>query len=275
MKKVFALQIANIVALVVTLLLNGLSNTDLFPNTVGDLGESRAVFFLPDGYVFAIWGLIYTGLLAYVTYQALEKFRNGDVEKSDSVVDRIGWWFIVSSVANSVWILLFVYDAVWLSTIVITALLISLIMIYVRLGIGVREVSMTEKWAVHVPFSIYLGWVSVATVANFATALYTSGAVTGLIGIDSAMWATIMMIVAAVLAFAMLYFRRDVAYALVVVWATVGINARPFDTDLYSALSNLNADLVNTTALSIAVAVGIGASIAFLLSLRNRFSSSS
>lgn len=271
MKKVFALQIANIVALVVTLVLNGLSNTDLFPNTVGDLGESRAVFFLPAGYVFAIWGLIYTGLLAYVTYQALEKFRNGDVPQSDSVVDRIGWWFIVSCIANSIWIILFVYDAVWLSTIAIVTILIALIAIYVRLEIGVRDVPLIEKWTVHIPFSIYLGWVSVATVANFATALFVSGAVEGFIGIDSAMWASIMMVVAAGLGFAMLYFRRDVAYALVIVWATVGINARPFDTDLYSVLANLNANLVNTTALSIAVAVGIGASIAFVLSLRNRF----
>ncbi len=71
MKKISSLQIINIVALVLTLIMNGLSQSDIFPNTVGELGESRAIFFLPAGYVFAIWGLIYTGLIAYVIYPSI------------------------------------------------------------------------------------------------------------------------------------------------------------------------------------------------------------
>ncbi|MEO1166668.1 MAG: hypothetical protein AAFV98_23015, partial [Chloroflexota bacterium] len=76
-------------------------------------------------------------------------------------------------------------------------------------------------------------------------------------GIDSATWAAIMMGVAAVLAFGMLALRRDLAYALVIVWATVGINARPFDTDLYSAVASLDASLVNSVAIGVAAIVGV------------------
>lgn len=263
MKKISSLQIINIVALVLTLIMNGLSQSDIFPNTVGELGESRAIFFLPAGYVFAIWGLIYTGLIAYVIYQARPSERDGQVMQS------IGWWFVVSCAANIIWLVLFLYDLVWLSTVAMLALLISLLMIYIRLGIGTKSVSLAEKWAVHIPFSIYLGWISVATIANFSTALYTSGAVTSFIGINADIWASIMLIVAAVLAFAMLYFRRDIAYALVIVWASYGINARPFDTDLYDVLANLNASLVNTISLGIAISVGIGAIIALGYSARN------
>lgn len=255
MKKVSALQIINVLALIATLVMNGLSQTDLFPNTVGDLGESRAIFFLPAGYVFAIWGVIYTGLIAYSIYQARPSERNGDV------VNSIGWWFVASCIANIAWLALFLYDLVWLSTIAMIAIIIPLIIIYTRLGIGVKSVSLAEKWAVHIPFSIYLGWVSVATVANFSTALYTSGYVTSFAGINADIWASIMLVVAGVLALAMLYFRRDVAYALVIVWASYGINARPFDTDLYSILSNLDAGLVDTMALSIAIIVAIASVI--------------
>lgn len=262
MKKVSALQVINIVALVVTLVMNGLAQSDLFPNTVGDLGESRAVFFLPAGYVFGIWGVIYTGLLAYVIYQAFPSRKDGEV------VNNIGWWFVISCVANVSWLILFLFDQVWLSTVAMLAILGALLMIYTRLGIGEREVSMAEKWAVHIPFSIYLGWISVATVANFTTALFVSGFDTSMLGITADIWASIMIVVASVLAFAMLYFRRDIAYALVVVWASYGINARPFDTDLYQLLSAQNASLVNTTALAIAVIVGIAALARFGLLFR-------
>lgn len=261
MKKPTALQVINIVALVVTVIMNGLANTDLFPQTVGDLGESRAIFFLPAGYVFGIWGVIYTGLLAYVTYQALPS------QQKNGVPDAIGWWFVISCIGNVTWLLFFVYDQIWLSTVAMLVILVSLTKISINLGIGSKNVSLAEKWTVHIPFSIYLGWISVATVANFSTALFDSGFTASLLGIDATLWASIMIVVASVLAFAMLYFRLDVAYALVIVWASYGINARPFDTDLYSMLSSLNASLVNTTALAIAGIVAVGAVIGFIISL--------
>ena len=264
MKKISILQIANILALVLTLVMNGISQTDIFPQTVGELGESRAIFFLPAGYVFAIWGVIYTGLIAYVIYQARPSQRDGDVVKS------IGWWFVISCIANIAWLVLFLYNLIWLSTVAMLVILVSLLAIYTRLEIGKKQVSTAEKWAVHIPFSIYLGWISVATIANFSTALYDSGSVTSFIGITADVWAAALMIVAAILAFAMLYFRGDIAYALVIVWATYGINARPFDTDLFTVLSSLNSNLVNSTALAIAAIVAVGAIITVGMNFRKQ-----
>jgi translocator protein len=254
MKTMKWLPIANVIAYILTLVMNGVSQAPgLFPQTVGQLGESRAIFFLPAGYVFSIWGVIYLGLGAYVVYQALPKQAN------NPLIGQISFWFILSSIGNVTWLLLFLGNQVLLSTIAMLVILGSLIRIYLALGIGRKAVSRAEYWFVHTPFSIYLGWITVATVANFAAMLYTQNFVTSFIGIGADIWAVVMMAVAAIVAGAMLIRHRDVAYALVVVWALVGIYARPFTTATFAPLAGQNIGLVDSGALVIAVAVGLGA----------------
>lgn len=255
MSNVNTLRGANLVAIIATLIMNSLSNSGIFPNTVGDLGESRAIFFLPDGYVFAIWGVIYTLLIGFVIYQ----FR--PVAAENGTVERVGWWFVISCIGNVTWLVLFLFNQVWLSTIAMLVILGALLMIYNRLQIGQRRVGWQQNWASFVPFSIYLGWISVATIANFSTALYETDFVQSFAGINAAVWAVLMIAVAAGLAITMLVMRRDVAYALVIVWASVGIYARPFDTELYAVLADLNASLVNSGALVAAVIVAVAALI--------------
>jgi hypothetical protein len=253
------LPLLNIAAFVITLVINFLSQAgpasgiSLFPNTIQDLANSRAVLFLPANYVFGIWGLIYTALGAYVIYQALPSQRNSRIHKA------IGWWFIVTCVANSIWLVLFLYDLVAASTLAMLALLGALIVIYLRLGIGRVVVRRGEYWAVHFGFSVYLGWITVATVANIATALYQAGAETSFLGIPADLWTLIVMIVAAAIAAAMLLRHRDVTFAGVVVWALIGIFARPFTTEVYAIVSNQNVSLVNQGALVIAVVVLLAA----------------
>lgn len=257
MRRLSALQIFNIVAFIAVLAMNFLSQTastlgvTLFPNTVAELGESRAIFFLPAGYVFAIWGIIYTGLTAYVVYQSRPSMRDSEIVK------KIGIWFIVSCVANATWLVLFLNNLLPESTIVIGILLASLLMIYVRLGIGRGAVSNAVRWAVHIPFSIYLGWVAVATVANISAMLYEQGAILSWAGLSADVLAVVMMVVAGGLALAMIVTRGDIAYALVAVWALVGIYVRPFDTDTFAPVANLNADLVNTGALGVAIVLAL------------------
>lgn len=260
------LRIANIVALVVTLLINFLSQAsssfgiELFPMTVGELGESRAIFFLPAGYVFSIWGTIYTGLIAYAIYQALQK--------NEAIDDAIGPWFIISCIGNSIWLVLFLADAVWLSTIAMLVILVSLVIIYQRLGIGVQRVGRGRLWCVHIPFSIYLGWISVATIANFAAALYQSGQVTAFLGIGADVWAAAMMVVAFVLTAGLLWFRRDYAFAGVVIWALAGIYARPFTTPVFDVVASQNIALVDNAALTLAIAVALALAATVVLKRR-------
>ncbi len=267
MNKQWGLRIATVVFLIITLTINGLSNTDLFPTTVGDLSDTRALLFLPDGYVFAIWGLIYTGLIGYAIYQ----MRPVALEKG--VVDRVGFWFILNLIANSAWIIVFVYDIVWASTVLIIFMLITQLIIYHRLEIGKRKVDWQERWAVHIPFSVYTGWVTVATVANITTQLYVGGNITSFVGINADIWASLLLVIAGGIGLLFLYLRRDIAYALVVVWATYGIYARPFDTELYqntvfNVSPDLSAVLVNNTAIGIAAVVAAGVVVTFMMRFR-------
>ncbi|MAU09742.1 MAG: tryptophan-rich sensory protein [Anaerolineaceae bacterium] len=255
MRSLNVLKTANIIAYILTLAMNFLSQTasqfgiDIFQYTVAELGESRPVFFLPAGYVFSIWGVIYLGLAAFLIYQ----YRG---QHGDEVVGKIGWWFVLSCIGNISWLYLFLNDQTAISTIAILLILVSLIVIYQRLGIGRTAVSMARRWAVHIPFSIYMGWVSVATVANIAAALYVGGNETALFGISADIWTVIMMVIAAVLGLLMLRLRGDIAYALVIVWALVGIYVRPFDTPLFADIAaTQNVNLVNIGAVVIALVI--------------------
>ena len=106
------------------------------------------------------------------------------------------------------------------------AILLPLIGAYLQLGIG-KRVSREQKWLVHVPFSIYLGWISVATIVNVASALYISG--WNGWGISAAGWTVIMLIVGGIIAAIVAIQRTDIAFTLVFIWAYVAIAIRQLD----------------------------------------------
>lgn len=209
-------QILNWVGLGVVLAMNGLANAlPIGGKTTGEISDSIPTLFTPAGYVFSIWGLIYLGLLAFAWYQSRSQ------ERGESAVERIGYWFVASCAFNSIWILLWHYQQFSLSLVAMLGLLVTLIAIYLRLDIGRRPVSASEKRWVHLPFSIYLGWISVATIANVSTVLYTLGWNGGALSPEA--WTAIMVIVAAVLGIVMILLRNEVAFPLVLVWALIGI----------------------------------------------------
>lgn len=209
-------QILNWVGLVVVLVMNGLATAlPIGGRTTEEISDSIPTLFTPAGYVFSIWGLIYLGLLAFAWYQSRSQ------EQGESVVERIGYWFVASCAFNSIWIVLWHYLQISLSLVAMLGLLVSLIAIYLRLDIGRRPVSASERRWVHLPFSIYLGWISVATIANVSAVLYTLGWNGGPLSPEA--WTAIMVIVAAVLGIVMILLRNEVAFPLVLVWALIGI----------------------------------------------------
>jgi hypothetical protein len=184
----------------------------------GEISDRFKVFFVPSGYVFAIWGLIYVLLLAYTVYQLLPRNRE------NKSLDKIVWPVVIGSLANIVWIFLWHYNhPVW-CVLPMLVLLGSLIYTYVVLGIGKIQVSKGMKYAVHLTFSVYLGWITVATIANITDALFAKN--WNGFGIDGAIWAALLIIIAGILASIVMFTRRDLAYCLVIVWALVGIAAK-------------------------------------------------
>jgi hypothetical protein len=230
-------QSSVVVALIITITINVLSNTLPFNGlTAGEISDSFDVFFVPAGYVFSIWSIIYLGLIAYAVYQALP------AQRENTRLRQTGWWFVLSCVGNSIWLFLWHYGFFAVSVLLMLTLLISLIMVYLRLGVGRGPVPRGERWLVHLPFSIYLGWVTVATIANI-TAFLDSINWNGF-GIGPEIWTIIMLVVALVVAGLMAYDRREIAYLLVLIWAFIGIGVEQADTPLVVNAANLAAAVV-------------------------------
>jgi hypothetical protein len=209
-------QILVALAVLATLVVNILANVLPFNGiTTAQVSDQFHVYFVPAGYVFAIWGLIYIGLIVYAVYQALP------AQRENPRLRRTGYFVVIASLANCVWLFLWHYQQFALTLVAMLGLLAMLIVTYLDLEIGKTRVSRAETWAVRVPFSIYLGWITVATIANVTDVLYFwqwDG-----FGIGARDWALVLFAAVIVIAGLMSLTRRDVAYNLVIVWALVGI----------------------------------------------------
>ena len=124
------------------------------------ISNSFNVLFVPAGYVFAIWGLIYIGLVAYAVYQALPSQRD------NPRLQATGWWVSLGGLANCAWIFFWHYENFPLTLLAMLVLLGTLIATYLNLRVVGQTISSGENWCVRIPFSVYLGWITVATIAN-------------------------------------------------------------------------------------------------------------
>jgi hypothetical protein len=212
-------QISVIVTILGTLIVNGLANAlPLNGLNTGQISDRFHVYFVPAGYVFSIWGVIYIGLIAFAIFQAIPAQRENPRLRST------GWWISLGGLANSVWIFLWHYEQFPLTLIAMFVLLGTLIITYLNLGIGRTSVPRAEAWAVRVPFSIYLGWITVATVANVTSVLdYVKW---DRFGLTPEVWMGIMLNVVLLIAALMNFTRRDIAYACVILWALAGISVK-------------------------------------------------
>ena len=216
-----ALAIATWLAILGTLAVNTLSN--FFPidgNTVADLanGPLGGVLITPANYAFIIWGVIYVGLIAYVWYQSRRKYR------SQLLIKRINYCLITACVAQMAWIYLFTLQLYWLSVMAMGIILSALIAAYSELAEGQHQVNSRRNRWVNGPISIYLAWISVATVVNVASAIYASGLPE--LGLSGAVWTAIMIVVANLIAVLALVQRGDLPFTLVFIWADLAIAQR-------------------------------------------------
>jgi hypothetical protein len=214
-------QWGTLVAILGTFLVNVWSN--LFPLNELSIGEIantlfRGVQIIPANYAFSIWGVIYLGLLAYGAFQLLPS------QRQNPTLRRVDYLLIISCVVQALWVITFLLRQFWVSTLMMVGILLPLIGIYLQLGVGRRRVSRREKWCAHIPFSIYLGWISVATIVNVAVALYNDNWDGW--GIAPQAWTAIMMSVAALVAALVAISRRDIAFPLVIVWALLAVAIR-------------------------------------------------
>jgi hypothetical protein len=208
-----------ILSVAATILVNALANAlPINGQTTAEISNRFDVLFTPAGYVFAIWGLIYVGLVVFAVYQALPS------QRSNPRVRAARPWIAASGVANIAWILLWHYNYLGPTLVAMAALLGTLILAYLGLQIGRVRVSARDRWMAQIPVGVYLGWVSVATIANLSVVVYAAGWDGW--GISPQVWTIGMMVVALVVAAVVAWRRADPTVALVLAWAFAGIAQR-------------------------------------------------
>lgn len=192
--------------------------------TIGEISNTifGDVLITPAGYAFAIWGLIYLGLISLGVYQVLPKNKDNDY------LEKLGYYLVISSLAQIVWVFLFLSRLFVLSTVAMVTILIPLVLVYLELNISLKSLSKQHKWLVNFPISVYFAWITVATILNVASALFWvewSG-----FGLSDVVWTRIMIIVAAIVGIVIRITRQDKVYSGVFIWALVAIMMRHLDT---------------------------------------------
>lgn len=236
MNKKEYLQIFNLIGFIATVIVNFLAV--LLPiggNTTQELSDAIPNLFVPAGITFSIWTFIYIFLGLFSVYQIRDITKKDKIEMK--FLDNIGYFFIIGSLANVIWIIVWHYQLVPLSLIFMIILLASLLLTYIKLDIGRSEVSKIEKVAVHIPFSIYLGWITVATIANVTAVLVVLGVPA--FGLWAEIWTILVIAVAVLITYAMLLLRKDYTYSIVIVWAILGIFIKQIAANLTVAITAL------------------------------------
>jgi len=219
-RSVLILSILNLLGFLGTVAVNALANVLPINNiTTGALSDLYPNLFVPAGLTFAIWGLIYVLLGIFVIYPLIPSVRR-DPQKVD-FVQKIGPLFFISCLANIGWIFAWHYQILPLSLIFMLILLGCLLFIYLRLNVGKSETTRAERYFAHLPFSVYLGWITIATIANVTALLVNINWNTW--GLSEQFWAVAVIIVGIAIALSMLFTRKDIYYSLVVDWALLGI----------------------------------------------------
>lgn len=218
------LPVTTILAILAAMIVNGLSNR--YPPlgvTVVQLSNGRfaEVIIIPANYAFAIWGLVYLGLLTYAGYQLVQRHPSPILQRS-----RMG--LILASLAQIAWVIVFLYQYFAASLLAMLGILAALLWVYQGLSASAlegepcpRRLSRAEQWFVQRPLSLYLGWISVATIVNVAIALYALRGNDW--GLPPTLWTALLMAIASGIAATLVQQRGDTIFALVVVWALVAI----------------------------------------------------
>ncbi|WP_017812562.1 tryptophan-rich sensory protein [Paenibacillus shenyangensis] len=205
----------NVLGIVGVLIVNYMASAlTLFGRDTGDISDQYELYITPAGYAFSIWSLIYVLLIGFIIYQ----FRNTD--ESRESVSAVGPWLFLNSLCNMGWLMLWHSLELEWGVLVIALMLITLIIPYLRIR-KIVQPTMAQILLVKLPYSIYMGWVSVATILNTGIALNKNG--WDGFGLSPTVWSVIALVGGALLAIIISYRYRDSIYPLVFVWAYIAI----------------------------------------------------
>ncbi|MEO0554811.1 MAG: tryptophan-rich sensory protein [Bacteroidota bacterium] len=248
------IAICNFLSVILIISVTYIGDNGFNGNTVRGVSAKYYHLFTPSPYAFAIWGLIFLGLLIYTISQLVTAFKkNGDVE----IIKRTGWWFNAANIFNFLWLFAWLTENIFLSLVIMIGILTSLLMVVIKTRLGLEKISISKKMVVYWPIGIYIGWISVALIANTAAFLVKIGWEPLLF--DNKSWTIVMMMVAIILNLFLLIKRNMVTFNLVGVWALYAIYVRHMESQ----------EILATTAIIGVSIISIGI---FLFAVRNFYS---
>ncbi|MEJ5292246.1 MAG: hypothetical protein WHS82_01495 [Candidatus Methanosuratincola sp.] len=216
----YSLRILNLVGFAITVSVNAMASAyALNWRTTAQVSDLYPTVVTPAGITFSIWGVIYLMLGVFVIAPFLMR------QTSVDYVRKIGPLFLLSCVFNIAWLLLWHYDYIAFSVLAMLALFLTLLAIYLVVGVGRLRPPLRERLAFQVPFSLYLGWITVAFVVNIAAALVYLG--WDRLGLSEPQWGVIAVGLTTLIALTSAFSKRDAVYVLVVLWALLGIYLKP------------------------------------------------
>ncbi len=224
MKKTHA--IINFLSVILVLVINGLSQSQRWNNTtVGEISNKFGNLFTPASYAFSIWGLIFFMLIIYGIYQLYCAFSN---TPDSHYIEKTGWWFTLANIGNASWVVAFTYDQILLSVGIMILILVSLLQVVVRTNMIEEDASFEVRALVWTPISLYAGWITVATIANFA-AYFSSIDFMGS-ELTQIIWTIALITIAVLINTLMVWTRHMRVFAGVAVWALLAIYMRHQDS---------------------------------------------
>lgn len=213
------LPIANGIAFILMVIVNYLSNTGIFNgNTMETISDRYDNFFTPAGYAFSIWGLIYLGLLGFVIYTGRSVFSK---KEPDTHMLKVGWWFVLSCIANMLWVVTWLYDYTGISVLIMVLLLVCLVKIILNLRMELDPHPLKKYVFIFWPFALYSGWVTVALIANIAAWL-TKVNWDGW-GLSETTWTVFMVCVAGLVNILVIISRNLREFGAVGIWGLIAI----------------------------------------------------
>lgn len=222
MRRIKAIAIFNAVSFLIQIIFSYLAQSgNLSAETVSTISSKYETLVTPAGMTFGIWGIIYTALAIMCLYHIVMAYKHDLTSPANHEIIKMGWWFVIVNVSAAAWLVAWTRDLILLSLVLMLIQLIGLIALHIRLTIYSTTKAASVKVATEFPLAIYLGWISMATIANTSSFLVSQGW-DGL-GLPGYQWAVIIIIVAVLLAAWIILFRRNIYFGFVAAWFLFGL----------------------------------------------------
>ena len=227
----------NWIFFVSVILVNALANIlPINGYNTGQVSGFYPNYFVPAGFTFSIWGIIYLFLFTYTIAFTYYNIKSDKFSNVKAYLKKVNPLYLITCILNISWIFAWHYLQVEMSVIVMLFFLATLCKIFIEANKFTEVLTPTQSFLLITPFTIYLGWISVATIANF-TALFVKLSWNGF-GMEPIYWSGLMILIAIALGLLFLFKYGAIGFTTVIAWALWGINARQGKVEIINICSN-------------------------------------